>query len=47
MVKAEQCIKFLYQRCQTFYEFDRKYPKRSTNFGYGTKYDFTKEYFFI
>ncbi len=29
--------------CQTFYEADHKWPRRSTNFGYGNKYDFTTE----
>lgn len=34
-------------RCDKFYEIDRKGPMRATNLGYGTKYDFTKEYFYI
>jgi hypothetical protein len=29
--------------CQTFYETDYKWSRRTTNFGYGNKYDFTTE----
>ena len=32
-----------YFRSQMFYEVGGKVSKRATSFGYGTKYDFTKE----
>lgn len=37
-------ILFLYHRCHEFYNLSSNLRKRSTGFGYGKKYDFTKEY---